>query len=323
MKMVVRKLQKTSANTYFVALPKGWIQEQQLRPSDELTVAQSARGNFLLVYPTNPMNPTQIRHVIKEGPNLARDILGAYLGGCDVIQVVPGEKSSEIEQAKLVRDQRHLLSGLEITRDLPSLIQLEFFFPMDQLKPSQYLEKCFDMTIWMTRDFLKALDTNNLILAESVAARDSEVNRTYFLLVRMLRTFVGDPTQRPPLSPTDCLDFRMVAAFAEEIGDNVVLLCSLFSENTWIETPGNIQIKIKTSIEQILQTSQDSIKAFISHDEEKAVELKKDIEEQRNGLSDLQKETSLLLQDRNLLRAIMDFQSRFLDILDDIADLSP
>ncbi|MFX0115562.1 MAG: PhoU domain-containing protein [Candidatus Hodarchaeota archaeon] len=321
--MVVRKLQKTSANTYFVALPKSWIQEQQLHPSDELTVAQSTRGNFLLVYPTNPMNPTQIRHMIKESSNLARDILGAYLGGYDIIQVVPREKSSEIEQAQLVRDQRHMLSGLEITRDLPSLIQLEFFFPVEQLKPSQYLEKCFDMVIWMTRDFLKALDTSDLILAESVAARDREVNRTYFLLVRMLRTFVGDPTQRPPLSPTDCLDFRMVAAFAEEIGDKVAQLCSIFSENTWKETPRNIQIKIKTFIEEMLQTTQSSIKAVINHDEEKAVELKKDIEDQRNGLMGLQKEVSPLLQDRILLRAIMDFQSRFLDILDDIADLSP
>ncbi|MHA2270275.1 MAG: PhoU domain-containing protein [Candidatus Hodarchaeales archaeon] len=320
---MIRKLQKTSANTYFVALPKDWIQGQQLFPSDELTVAESTRGNFLLVYPTNPLNPTQVHQIIKESPNLSRDILAAYLGGADIIQVVPAEGRSELEQAQFVRDQRQLLSGLEITRDLPTLIQLEFFFPLEQLKPGQYLEKCFDMAIWMTRDFLKALDTNDTVLAESVASRDAEVNRTYFLLVRMLRTFVGDPTQRAPLSPTECLDFRMVAAFAEEIGDKVAQLCNLFTENTWKEVPGNIQSKIKKLIEQILGSTQQLIKAFINHDEAKAVELKQDVQEQRNALVRLQKNVSPLLEGRDLLRAIVDFQGRFLDILDDIADLSP
>jgi phosphate uptake regulator len=321
--LVVRKLQKTSANTYFVALPKDWIQEQQLHPSDELTIAQSTRSNFLLVYPTNPLNPTQVRHKIKESSNLSRDILAAYLGGCDIIQVVPADGRSELEQAQFIRDQRQLLSGLEITRDLPTLVQLEFFFPLEQLKPGQYLEKCFDMVIWMTRDFIKALDTDNPILAESVASRDSEVNRTYFLLVRILRTFVGDPTQRPPLSPTECLDFRMVAAFAEEIGDKVTQLCSLFSENTWKQAPGNLQIRIKGLIGEILKTTQELIKAFIGHDERRAVELKQDVQGQRNTLSKLQKAVSPLLERGDLMRAIMDFSNRFLDILDDIVDLSP
>jgi phosphate uptake regulator len=269
------------------------------------------------------MNPTQVRQKIKESTNLSRDIIVAYLAGADIMQVIPAEAQSELEQAQFVRDQRQLLSGLEITRDLPTLIQLEFFFPLEQLKPGQYLEKCFDMAIWMTRDFLKALDAADAILAESVASRDSEVNRTYFLLVRMLRTFVGDPTQRPPLSPTECLDFRMVAAFAEEIGDKVAQLCTLVAENTWKEVPGNIQSEIKKLIEQVLATTQQLIKAFISHDETKAVELKQDVQEQRNALIRLQKSVSSLLEGRDLLRAAIDFQSRFLDILDDIADLSP
>ena len=319
--MVVRKLQKTSANTYFVALPKEWIQDQHLYPSDELTVQE--RGNFLLVYPTNPLNQSPATYLIKESSNLSRAILAAYLAGYDVIQVIPEEGKTELEQAQFVREQRRLLSGLEITRDLPTVIQLEFFFSLEQLRPSQYLEKCFDMVIWMTRDLLKALQTGDTALADSIAARDAEINRAYFFLVRMLRTFVEDPTQRPPLRPTECLDFRMVAAFAEDLGDKIVNLCNLLVKNDWQELPENLRSEINEDTERILQTTHELMKAFIDHDEERAVELKEDVSVQREGLMQLQKIATPLLQDRDLLRAFLDFQSRFLDIFDDIIDLCP
>ncbi len=307
--MVVRKLQKTSANTFFVALPKDWVQEHELNPSDELTVQKS--GEYLLVYPTNPKHPIIAQIEIKESPHLERDLLSAYLGGYDIIRIVPGAGEVKIKKSQQIRNQvRSLLDGLKNNVDSSDLIEYEFFFPLDQLKPDQDLKKCFDMVIEMVRDYFTALETGNQALAENISIRDAEVNRTYFLLVRMLRTFIDDPTQRPPLTPTECLDFRMVAAFAEELGDKVSELCNLISNGTHDKIM--ISKTIKSLYEEIFSITNGLIEAFITHKEEDAVKLKSEVKNLRTGLTKINEEISLILHN---------FLQRFFDILDDIADL--
>jgi len=68
--------------------------------------------------------------------------------------------------------------------------------------------------------FLKA----NKYLAEEVIERDEEVDRLYFLIVRVLRTAVLNPllSEKIGLSLIDCLDYRLAASFIESMGDQAV-----------------------------------------------------------------------------------------------------
>jgi phosphate uptake regulator len=60
-----------------------------------------------------------------------------------------------------------------------------------------------------------------LQLAKNVVARDNEVNRLYFLLVRVLRTVIQNPglSEKLGILPIDCLDYRLAASLVESIGD--------------------------------------------------------------------------------------------------------
>jgi phosphate uptake regulator len=50
----------------------------------------------------------------------------------------------------------------------------------------------------------------------------NEVNRLYFLLVRILRTVIQNPglSDKLGILPIDCLDYRLAASLVESIGDH-------------------------------------------------------------------------------------------------------
>ena len=74
----------------------------------------------------------------------------------------------------------------------------------------------------MQNDSISAFLNNDISLAEEVIERDVEVNRLYFLIVRMLKIMVEDKREKSYLKSTACLDWRMVAAYGEDLGDTSV-----------------------------------------------------------------------------------------------------
>jgi phosphate uptake regulator len=76
----------------------------------------------------------------------------------------------------------------------------------------------------MHREAVNALVDGDLHLAKSVIARDEEVNRLYFLLVRILRTIIQNPSlsEKLGVQPIECLDYRLAASLVETIGDECV-----------------------------------------------------------------------------------------------------
>jgi phosphate uptake regulator len=69
---------------------------------------------------------------------------------------------------------------------------------------------------------MTALLEGDVELAKNVVARDNEVNRLYFLLVRVLRTVIQNPrlSEKLGILPIDCLDYRLAANLVESIGDH-------------------------------------------------------------------------------------------------------
>ena len=66
----------------------------------------------------------------------------------------------------------------------------------------------------MHRDAVTDLIEGDVHLAKNVVARDDEVNRLYFLLVRILRTFIQNPglSEKLEILPIDCLDYCLERA---------------------------------------------------------------------------------------------------------------
>lgn len=222
----LRKVQRTPGGTYFVCLPKNWARQYGLERGSVVTVNETADGK-LLVDPAYGAVPSPRTVTLEAGPYLNREIIAKYLLGFDIIRVESKERIS-FEVREMVKAAVGRLVGLEIVEEDYSNIVLQCLLEPSGFPPEKILRRGYAIAAGMHRDGVNALVDGDLQLAKGIMARDDEVNRLYFLLVRILRTIIQNPGLSENLGarPIDCLDYRLAASLVEAIGDECVNIAS-------------------------------------------------------------------------------------------------
>lgn len=220
--MELRRVQRTSGGTFFVCLPKDWAGKVGLIKSSMISVSESADGRLILDAKYDVERVPQVA-VVKPSAFLNREIVGKYLLGYDTIHVEAKDRISheDREQVKLASSR---LIGLEIVEEDYARIVLQTLLEPSAYPPEKILRREYSIASGMHRDAVSAFVGSDVHLAENVIARDDEVNRQYFLLVRILRTVIQNPSLSEKLGilPIDCLDYRLTASLVESIGDQSV-----------------------------------------------------------------------------------------------------
>lgn len=218
----IRKVQRTPSGTFFVCIPKAWAKNHGLKRGAVVSVSETAYGR-LLIDPEYGVERSPRTITLNVGPYLSREIVGKYLLGFDVIRV-EAEKRISFEARDIVKKTVGRLIGLEIVEEDYSRIVLQCLLDPSGFPPEKILRRGYAIAAGMHHDIVDALVGGNMHLAKSVIARDEEVNRLYFLLVRILRTIVQNPSLSEKLGvrPIECLDYRLVASLVEAIGDECV-----------------------------------------------------------------------------------------------------
>jgi phosphate uptake regulator len=224
----LRRVQRTPGGTFFVCLPKPWAELHGLQKGSVVALSQTGDGK-LLVDARYDSEITPRVAVLYPGPFLGREITGAYLLGFDVIRVEDKERIG-FEVQDIVRNTVSRLVGLEIVEEDYSTIVLQCLLEPSGFPPEKILRRAYAIAAGMHRDVVSAFVDGDVPLAKSVMARDDEGNRLYFLLVRILRTIIQNPSLSDSLgvSPIECLDYRLAASLVEAIGDE----CASISLNT-------------------------------------------------------------------------------------------
>lgn len=219
---IVRKVQRTPSGTFFVCVPKPWAERYGLNRGSLVTVSETADGK-LLIDPEYGVAPSPRTITLKSGPYLSREIIGKYLLGFDIIRIEPGNRVS-FEVRDTVKSTVDHLIGLEILEEDYSSIVLQCLLEPSGFPPEKILRRSYAIAAGMHRDVVNSFVDGDVPLAKSVVARDDEGNRLYFLLVRILRTIVQNPSLSGKLgvAPIGCLDYRLVASLVEAIGDECV-----------------------------------------------------------------------------------------------------
>lgn len=218
----LRKVQRTSSGTFFVCLPKPWAEHHGLKRGSVVAVTGTSDGR-LLIDPRYGVEPSPHTITLRPGPYLSREIVGKYLLGFDIIRVEAKERIS-FEVRDIVKKTVSRLIGLEIVEEDYSSIVLQCLLEPSGFPPEKVLRRGYAIAAGMHRDVVNALVDGDLHLAKSVIARDDEVNRLYFLVVRILRTVIQNPglSEKLGIRPIECLDYRLVASLVEAIGDECV-----------------------------------------------------------------------------------------------------
>ena len=218
--MDLRKIQRTSGGTFFVCLPKDWAERNGLDRGTVVSVNETADGT-LVVNPKYNVEHTPQVAMITPSSLLDRVIIEKYLLGYDIINVQAKDRISPVDRERVKEASSHLV-GLEIVEENHSKIVMQSLLEPSTFPPQKILRREYSIVSGIHRDSMTALLEGDLQLAKNVVARDNEVNRLYFLLVRVLRTVIQNPglSEKLGILPIDCLDYRLAASLVESIGDH-------------------------------------------------------------------------------------------------------
>lgn len=319
----LRRVQRTTSGTFFVSLPKSWAQRCNLKRGAVVGISEGANGKLVIdaKYGSELLPKTVI---LEPGPLLGREIVANYLLGVDVIHV-QGRERIGFEVREAVKSAVSGLIGLEIVEEDKSGIVLQCLLEPSGFPPEKILRRAYAIAAGMHRDVVNAFVEGEIQLAKSVIARDNESNRLYFLLVRILRTVIQNPSlsEKLGVGPIECLDYRLVASLVEAMGDECVRMAQKTVELKGAK-PDKELGKLFTDFQGIcFDAHEKALTAFLTADidlAEKVRDMRKIVEKEFACIEGLAQSQSIDVVPRIL--AIASFLRQMYEHSVDISDLA-
>jgi phosphate uptake regulator len=159
---------------------------------------------------------------------LVNQVYGGYLLGYDMIRIKASSQIS-FEDADRIKKAMRKLVGLEIVDEDGFHMSAQFLLDADTLDAEKILRRMSAIVAGMYRDMLEAIKLKqNSSIRKVISGRDDEVDRQYFLLVRLIRSAMMDQklAGKLNLSNIDILDYRIAANLLESAGDYIVDLAN-------------------------------------------------------------------------------------------------
>jgi phosphate uptake regulator len=255
-----------SGGTYFISLPKNWVQRVGVSKGAVLAVVEAQDGCLTLDARFDHRKFSQPVTVVPS-PHLQRELTGKYLLGADTILIQGGNRLTP-EVSETVRQTARRLIGLEIVEEDSHKILLQCLLDPSGFPAQRVLRRQYLLAAGMHRDALSALDEGDTGLAKSIVERDDEVDRLYFLLVRLLRTQVLNPhlSEKMGMPLIDCLDYRLVASYIESIGDCAVRMARSVIEFEGAHPPPELLDVLRQVGQQSYGMHDMAMKAIFSKD---------------------------------------------------------
>lgn len=235
--MEVRKLQVVGRASFSITLPQNWIKDNKLERGDQITLTQEEDGSIRLV-PGVIQERKKIIITIdadrcKQPGLLQRLIVGGYIRGCDIIEVVSKHRIKR-EQKVEIQDTVNGLLGLGIMEVTSNHVMIQSLIDHSKFPIMPLLKRLCWLSSSMHRDAIQALKDKDLPLAADITHRENEVNKIYWLAIRQLVAATYDKSllQKVGLERgRDPADYRSIAVknesradCAEDIAKNVLAL---------------------------------------------------------------------------------------------------
>ncbi len=286
--MELRKVQRTNSGTFFVSLPKEWAVKAGIAKGSTLAIRESIQGQLYLD-PQNEPERKQMRAVIEPSAYLGREIVGKYLLGYDEICVETKSTISPQERI-LVKQTSSRLVGLEIVEEDYARIVLQCLLEPTASSPAKILRREYNIAAGMHRDSVNAFLIGDVNLARNVIARDVEVNRFYFLLVRTLRTVIQNPNlgEKLGIQAIDCLDYRLCGSLVEAIGDRAVEIAHKALVLKDMQVSREVKRLIGRFHSMVFAAQEQALRAFFDHDVPLAEEIRKKRQTVENAYYDVE-----------------------------------
>jgi phosphate uptake regulator len=290
MSRYARRLQKIGSSM-LISLPSEWIKNNNLKKGN-MVMIEVNRNNSISLYPsdidTEDVKEVNIPHPQLSMDSLTNQIYGAYLLGYDVIRI-KGKSQISFDDRELIKLAMRKLVGLEIVDENGSNIISQFLLDANTLDAEKILRRMSSIVAGMYKDTLIGIQKKENGSEKSIVSRDDEVDRQYFLLVRLIRSAMMDQklASKLNLSNIDILDYRIAANHLESAGDYI----TDFAAALPIISHDNLIEEIIQAASLIEKMQEKSIAGFINKNRVESNEVIK-IYSKFNDLLNLTKELS-------------------------------
>ena len=301
-----------------VSLPKEWIDANNLDKTNQVEIETNQNNlSIRTQLSKRPSKEIEISYPLPKGESIVPTITGAYLLGFDIIRIVSKSPIS-FNDRESVRGSMRRLVGMEIIDEDATNISVQFLLDETSVNPQNILKRMSSIALGMFSDVVSSLETGDKTNLETIANRDVEINRQYFLLVRLIRSTIMDTRLAGiyNLENIDILDYRIAANTLEIAGDTVVELSESLIKSNLSKTELKKLYGFARDIEEIQIKSIDS---FISNDRSLAINA---ITLQRNNLSKISKIRSSLESKKQISLALFDLIYMFEKILQSWSDIT-
>ena len=301
-----------------VSLPKEWIDANNLEKTNQVEIETNQNNlSIRTQLSKRPSKEIEISYPLPKGESIVPTITGAYLLGFDIIRIVSKSPISFADRES-VRGSMRRLVGMEIIDEDATNISVQFLLDETSVNPQNILKRMSSIALGMFSDVVSSLETGDKTNLETIANRDVEINRQYFLLVRLIRSTIMDTRLAGiyNLENIDILDYRIAANTLEIAGDTVVELSESLIKSNLSKTELKKLYGFARDIEEIQTKSIDS---FISNDRSLAINA---ITLQRNNLSKISKIRSSLESKKQISLILFDLIYMFEKILQSWSDIT-
>jgi phosphate uptake regulator len=263
--MIIRRLVKAGQASHTISLPKDWLDRHSLKKGD-LVYLYEKGDKELMITPESKADeqiPAKEITIPVDGKKLStiqREVTSAYINNYNTI-ILTGQDITKI--TKDIRKILHDFVALEVADQTANGIIAKDLLNLKEISIDKTIRRMDMLVRSMIQDGISALDKPEL--AQSVMMRDYEVNRAYFLLMRLLKSSLSNKQIADffQLSNDRVLSYYYLTINLENFADYAKQLAEYLKKEKKKD-------KVKSVFQGVEKSYLDAMKAYFTNDKKLA-----------------------------------------------------
>ncbi|MFH1500365.1 MAG: AbrB/MazE/SpoVT family DNA-binding domain-containing protein [archaeon] len=272
--MEQRKLIRLGNSSFALALPKDWVDKAGLKKGDNIFLERNSNGEIIVSPRFRKVNggkKLELDLSKKTDFEIKKEINYAYIKGYTDLNVLTG---GDKKLASMIKGEVDNLLGMEVVENNKENMLIRDFLNFEDMNQESFIRRV-DNNLREMFEILVSSANKNLVsqaqLNESIQA-DRDINKFYFLNLRILATGVDNPSLLASLK-TDGISLLMKGFYSqhlEKIGDRIKAILQIIKD---VKINKDSLDKISSLVPRVQKMYIDSMEAFYKKDRELAIKV--------------------------------------------------